>query len=92
MREIVKKRSPILNPPGANSRQCPLPSGASSIDLENSESFVQLDHEDLRFGVRRSCLSAPWARAELVHVLHPLWRAESSATRFGQWGNFTMQL
>src|SRR5438094_4126211 len=39
-----KKRSLILNPPKASSRQCPLPSRASSIDLEHSESFVKPDH------------------------------------------------
>jgi len=38
---------------------------------------------DLRYGVRRSCLSAPWARAELDSVLHPPRKAESSATRNG---------
>src|SRR5207249_6818482 len=39
-----KKRSLILDPPKARSRQCPLPSRASSIDLEHSESFVKPDH------------------------------------------------
>src|SRR5467141_2414872 len=44
MSEIVKKRSPIFNPPKAISRQCPLPSRASSIDLEHPESFMKPDH------------------------------------------------
>src|SRR5438477_11818346 len=42
--EIVKSDLEIFNPPGASSRQCPLPSRASSIDLEHSESFVKPDH------------------------------------------------
>ena len=42
--EDRQKRSLILNPPKASSRQCPLPSRASSIDLEHSESFVKPDH------------------------------------------------
>src|SRR5438445_3633017 len=81
--EDRQKRSLILNPPKASSRQCPLPSRASSIDLEHSESFVKPDHATSVFGVRRSCLLAPWARAELVLVLHPTWQGESSATRNG---------
>lgn len=56
MREIAQRRSRnSLNPPKASSRQCPLPSRASSIDLEHPEAFMKLDHCDLRFGVRRSC-------------------------------------
>src|SRR5439155_4882294 len=42
--EDRQKRSLILNPPKASSRQCPLPSRASSIDLEHSESFMKPDH------------------------------------------------
>ncbi len=43
-----------FNPPKANFRQCPLPSGASSIDLEDSQPFVKSDHATSDFGVRRS--------------------------------------
>jgi hypothetical protein len=83
MREIAQGDLGIhFNPPKASSRQCPLPSGASSIDLEDSQPFVKSDHATSDFGVRRSFV-APWARAELLLVLHPLWRAASSATRNG---------
>src|SRR5256885_10825007 len=42
--EIVKSDLEIFNPPGATSRQCPLPSRASSIDLEHPETFMKPDH------------------------------------------------
>ncbi len=61
-----------FNPPKANSRQCPLPSRASSIDLEDSQPFVKSDHATSDFGVRRSCssLRGPVRSFSLFYTRH----------------------
>src|SRR5256885_6592716 len=66
------KRSPDSIPPKASFRQCPLPSGASSIDLEDSQSFMKSDHETSDFGVRRSysSLRGPVRSFSLFYTRH----------------------
>jgi hypothetical protein len=61
-----------FNPPKANFRQCPLPSGASSIDLEDSQPFVKSDHATSDFGVRRSSssLRGPVQSLSLFYTRH----------------------
>jgi len=61
-----------LNPPKANLRQCPLPSRASSIDLEDSQPFVKSDHATSDFGVRRSfsSLRGPVRSFSLFYTRH----------------------
>jgi len=61
-----------FNPPKANLRQCPLPSRASSIDLEDSQPFVKSDHATSDFGVRRSfsSLRGPVRSFSLFYTRH----------------------
>src|SRR5438477_7493732 len=63
------------------SRQCPLPPGASSIDLKDSQSFVQPDHATSVFRLRRSCLLAPWAPRSL-HLLYTRHGSRSQVRSF----------
>src|SRR5712691_9389977 len=46
------------------SRQCPLPPGASSIDLEDSQSLVQPDHAT-SISASAVLVAAPWAPRSL---------------------------
>ena len=77
MREIVKSDLQIFNPPKAISRQCPLPSRASSIDLEHPESFMKPDHatSDSASAGLACSLRGP-VRSLCLFYTRPLWSSQ----------------